>query len=92
MIEILKNFYNKSAALIKYLIDVYSIHIFRIYSIEVTTNPKEAVVIFINIRTGKKYSKNLEILFNDKKTLEQFNNDDAAQIGYLYGKALEQKK
>ncbi|MBP9742716.1 MAG: hypothetical protein KBD37_05080 [Burkholderiales bacterium] len=88
MFDKIINYCGKSYSLLKHLFINYSKPIFILIAIDMSDSIEESLVYFENTRTKRTLTKNLAELYNNKILLRCFNNMDAAQIGYYYGKFI----
>ncbi len=88
MFKNFSNFIYKFYYLTKYFLVTYSSSLLKLETFDLSNNIHESIVYFYNIKTGQSLSKNLKELFENKNILKNFSSQEAAEIGFCYGKLL----
>lgn len=61
----------------------------KLYEID-SIDQKNGVFNYRNTRSGEIFAKQISALLTDKNFLKNFDNKDAAYLGYIYGIWLQQ--
>lgn len=65
---------------------------YKLLGFDITVHHENCLVHFENVISKKEFSKKLKDIYENKILIENFSREDAAKIGYKYGKYISNQK